>query len=111
MATSRPSRGSRARYTSPIPPAPSGAMISYGPSFVPEVRAIRARHYIPNEGSCSGLRQFRTDCFNAEFSEQSVVDAIGTGLRVEARRKVADDRAWKQHLGDGNVVNRVMLAL
>ena len=26
----------RARYTSPILPAPSGATISYGPSFVPE---------------------------------------------------------------------------
>src|ERR1700682_3782026 len=31
---------SRARYTSPIPPAPSDARISYGPSLVPEVRAI-----------------------------------------------------------------------
>src|SRR5882724_10123043 len=46
-ATSRPSLVSRARYTSPIPPAPSGATISYGPSFVPEVRAIRARNYSP----------------------------------------------------------------
>src|SRR5579864_1424350 len=36
MATLRSSRVSRARYTSPIPPAPSGAPISYGPSFVPE---------------------------------------------------------------------------
>src|SRR5438046_7608615 len=35
MATSRASRGSRARYTSPIPPAPSGARIWYGPSSVP----------------------------------------------------------------------------
>src|SRR5712691_10453389 len=49
IATSRPSRGSRARYTSPIPPAPSGARTSYGPSFVPEARAIPARHYIPNK--------------------------------------------------------------
>src|SRR5262249_45131815 len=46
-ATSRPKRVSRARYTSPIPPAPSGDWISYGPSFVPEVRAIRGRNYIP----------------------------------------------------------------
>src|SRR6476659_2246863 len=30
-ATSRPRRESRARYTSPIPPAPSGERISYGP--------------------------------------------------------------------------------
>jgi len=40
-ATSRPRRVSRARYTSPMPPAPNGAMISYGPSFVPGSRAIR----------------------------------------------------------------------
>jgi hypothetical protein len=46
MATSRESRVSFARYTSPIPPAPSEATISYGPSLVPEVRAIAARHYI-----------------------------------------------------------------
>src|SRR5262245_52456459 len=31
IATSRSSRVSRARYTSPIPPAPSGPRISYGP--------------------------------------------------------------------------------
>src|SRR5262245_10769307 len=39
-ATSRLSRVSRPRYTSPIPPAPSGARISYGPSFVPDGRDI-----------------------------------------------------------------------
>src|ERR1035438_2806989 len=42
---SRPSFVSVARYTSPIPPAPNGDWISYGPSFVPGVRAIRARNY------------------------------------------------------------------
>src|SRR5208282_5104106 len=35
IATSRPNRGSRARYTSPMPPAPMGARISYGPSLSP----------------------------------------------------------------------------
>src|SRR2546429_469174 len=30
-----------------MPPAPSGASISYGPSLVPEERAMRAGHYIP----------------------------------------------------------------
>src|SRR5450755_3773866 len=40
MATTRFSRLSRALYTSPMPPAPSGARISYGPSFVPEVSTI-----------------------------------------------------------------------
>src|SRR5437660_2779231 len=33
IATSRLSVASRARYTSPIPPAPSGPTTSYGPSF------------------------------------------------------------------------------
>src|SRR6266568_4941713 len=45
IATVQSKRVSRARYTSPMPPAPSGARISYGPSFVPEVRAIGALHY------------------------------------------------------------------
>jgi hypothetical protein len=31
------------------PPAPSGATISYGPSLVPEEKAIRAGHYIPQK--------------------------------------------------------------
>src|SRR5437773_7876144 len=38
MATARSSRVSRARYTSPIPPAPMGATISYGPRRLPEAR-------------------------------------------------------------------------
>ena len=53
IATSRPSRGSRARYTSPIPPAPSGARISYGPSSCgcqgQEIRTHR-------EGVVNGIR-------------------------------------------------------
>src|SRR5262245_19303786 len=42
-ATSRPSRVSRARYTSPMPPAPSGWRISYGPRREPGERVIRKR--------------------------------------------------------------------
>lgn len=45
MATVRWSRVSRARYTSPVPPAPSGDWISYGPSFVPVVSPMRAELY------------------------------------------------------------------
>src|SRR5438876_8329966 len=36
MATMRPSRVSRAFHTSPIPPAPMGERISYGPRRVPD---------------------------------------------------------------------------
>src|SRR4029453_9262364 len=35
IATSRSRRRSRARYTSPMPPVPSGPRISYGPSRTP----------------------------------------------------------------------------
>ena len=41
MATSRSRRVSCARYTSPIPPAPSGERISYCPRIVPGVRGMR----------------------------------------------------------------------
>jgi hypothetical protein len=44
-AIMRSRRVSRARYTSPMPPAPSVARISYGPSLVPEVSAMRGRNY------------------------------------------------------------------
>src|SRR5271168_118846 len=47
IAISRPNRESRARYTSPMPPAPSGATISYGPNFVPALIPILARDYTP----------------------------------------------------------------
>jgi hypothetical protein len=39
-ATSRPSRVSSARYTSPLPPAPTGAAISQDPRRVAEVSGI-----------------------------------------------------------------------
>ena len=43
IATSRPSLVSRARYTSPMPPAPIAAAISYGPSFAPGKSGIQCR--------------------------------------------------------------------
>src|SRR5262245_12922307 len=46
IATSRPSAASRARYTSPMPPAPSGATISYTPSFVPAVSGMRGALFL-----------------------------------------------------------------
>jgi hypothetical protein len=46
MATVRSSRVSRARYTSPIPPAPIGSWISYGPSLVPAVSPIVRTLYV-----------------------------------------------------------------
>jgi hypothetical protein len=41
IATSRRRRGSRARYTSPMPPAPSSATTSYGPIRLPDFKGTR----------------------------------------------------------------------
>src|SRR2546421_4182182 len=60
IATVRSRRVSLAQYTSPMPPLPSGDWISYGPSLVPEVSAIRARHYSPEEAYCSGSERTST---------------------------------------------------
>ena len=49
MATSRSSRESRARYTSPMLPAPSGEIISYWLSLVPGTRDIFAAIIVPGE--------------------------------------------------------------
>ena len=47
MATSRPRRGSRARYTSPMPPAPIRESTSYGPRRVPACRAMWLPRIMP----------------------------------------------------------------
>src|SRR5438045_4261132 len=49
-ATSRPRRVSRARYTSPMPPAPNCPVISYGPNLVPVV-------IIGSDAGGAGLRR------------------------------------------------------
>jgi hypothetical protein len=44
--TSRPRRVSRARYTSPTPPAPSGARISYGQRCVPDFKTVAISRWV-----------------------------------------------------------------
>src|SRR5436309_84169 len=51
IATVRPRRVSRARYTSPIPPAPSGETISYGPSLAPRVSVTVVKLYLPKQNA------------------------------------------------------------
>src|SRR5262245_60868885 len=53
MATSRDSVRSVARYTSPIPPAPSSETISYGPIRAPAVRLKEVRLIIAGAGRLS----------------------------------------------------------
>src|SRR5437870_8611636 len=53
----RRNRVSRARYTSPIPPAPTAATISYGPNLAPFVNCIYMANYTAVSGSLwSGRR-------------------------------------------------------
>src|SRR5262245_18033627 len=55
-ATSRCSLVSRARYTSPIPPAPMGARISYEPRRVPAGKAMRGED-APIVAGCARCRR------------------------------------------------------
>jgi hypothetical protein len=64
IATMRSSRVSRAFHTSPIPPAPSGARVSYGPSFVPAASDI-AFESAYRHGACRLLRQREIDRYSA----------------------------------------------
>src|SRR6202167_3541165 len=76
MATVRSRRVSRARYTSPMPPAPRSDSIWYGPSFVPEVRAICPRKYTP-------ANQF--------VAAATVADGLSAAQTCELERLTAPD--------------------
>src|SRR5687767_8033923 len=88
MATSRPTRKSCARYTSPIPPAPRGATISYAPSRVPAARC-KGRRITPPPGRLL-LRQLDAVGDERHFQRRSVFlarqlraflfEVIGVGL-------------------------------
>jgi hypothetical protein len=83
MATSRPRRVSRARYTSPIPPAPTSARISYGPSLVPRIKGVASVRFPAfaersKRGSLrklparsSSINSCSTRCFNSGSSWQA----------------------------------------
>jgi hypothetical protein len=73
MATSRLSVVSRARYTSPMPPAPSVATISYGPRRVPMLMS-RSVEYTAGLAAETGAnaeqrRRCRTEIDNGMTSE------------------------------------------
>src|SRR5262245_42998749 len=100
MATSRPRRVSRARYTSPIPPAPSGATIWYGPNRVPTAWAMGLTHYlIPRDGAEYFVRN--TVCY-------SIQEGAGFGGPGRDRRS---DSHMDVHDGEKYGVRRPRTAL
>src|SRR4029450_10856017 len=82
MATSRSSRGSRARYTSPIPPLRRGPTTSYGPSRVPActdtalVRRLLSRQRI-------GTNLELDDLALGPFAALDVPDEVRAVVRVQ----------------------------
>src|ERR1700688_1861652 len=90
IATERSRRVSRARYTSPIPPAPRGDSISYGPSLVPGARGMVARDYRMEYGQETG-HLYRT----AELSDLITIEVpmyitnrLGNAVANESRIRV-----------------------
>src|SRR5262245_2257329 len=73
MATSRSSRVSRARYTSPMPPEPSGAMLSDGPSRV-EAASIAAGSYGERGPRSVGRVRVTDEYVTLPYHEPAVYD-------------------------------------
>ena len=89
IATSRPSLVSFARYTSPIPPTPSEGTISYGPSLVPEMRAILARHYILKRGTLQlSQRSRRSSERLQDAADLKLGEAIVAGIEARERSEL-----------------------
>src|SRR5580658_3613178 len=67
---------SRARYTSPMPPAPRGARISYGPSLSPEDRGIERDQL--SLADRNTVRSYVTARYEASgsFRQQKVVEGF-----------------------------------
>src|SRR5262245_19256434 len=79
IATSRSSRGSRARYTSPIPPDPRLETISYFPRRLPRLNDMRRRNY-----------RLLSMCSAPELSRYPVVGKVllGVSENLENRHAV-----------------------
>src|SRR5215468_1481671 len=101
MATVRSNRVSLARYTSPIPPAPSGTPISYGPSLVPGAMGMSGAIITPEKLSGSsarsegeGVRPYQTR--SRRFSYQPFYGAAWKYTAVARKHGVGGNmRSWR----------------
>src|SRR2546427_10339185 len=98
IATSRPSRVSRARYTSPIPPAPSGARISYGPRWVPAARVIDLDYGDLSPLSLHDLDSFERDAkaVTTHRTRRHAEGVCSPGLKPNAPHQILKARLGAQ---------------
>src|SRR5262249_9916663 len=100
MATVRSRRVSRARYTSPMPPAPIGETISYGPNPVPEAKAIFSHRWPDYTSAIKGQNyEGRSDASAANGCDRLV--AMRGFIHKQAFEKQAmdslsDPRRWRR---------------
>src|SRR5262249_5789177 len=87
IATSRDSLVSRARYTSPMPPAPSGAVISYAPRREPAVSVMKRDDYTdrkPLQPRATRKRQACRSIYFGIVETQFVTTAIDDSKALDA---------------------------
>src|SRR5437660_7194383 len=90
-------RGSRARNTSPMPPAPSSAVTSYGPSLVPGVMDTLLLQVNPHT---LGLRVLLQRVAPLVAAEAGLLEAAERQGRVVQVVRVHPDRSRLQRAGD-----------
>src|SRR5687767_5154091 len=110
MATSRLRRVSRARYTSPMPPAPIAPMISYGPMRVLGVSGMRS--LLKQHGGRHGkvIRRIAPRAARAQDAgaqhlhaglHEDVVDLVAVDLSVREAGERPDDTLIGKQRAEG----------
>ena len=100
MATSRSSLVSLARYTSPMPPVPMGARISYGPSRVPAAKGMGLERSYPTQSSrgagCAWFTGFHVSLCQEkkQFSWRATEERAKSNLSESAARTCASRRGF-----------------
>src|SRR5262249_3815539 len=98
--TVRSRRVSRARYTSPMPPAPIGETISYGPNRVPEAKAIFSHRWTDYTSAIDGQTYEDRSYASAEHGCDRLVAMRGLihkqAFEKQAMDSLSTTRRWRR---------------